>query len=57
MKLFLRSIAILILATPAFGQNDVITPNENLVVEGVAPIQASLAETVNRYTNLRAARL
>jgi dipeptidyl aminopeptidase/acylaminoacyl peptidase len=34
-----------------------IAPNENLVAEGVPPIPASLAETVSRYTEFRAANL
>jgi len=57
MKFFLRLIVALILATTAFAQNEVISPNENLVVEGVPPIPASLAETVGRYTNFRGASL
>src|SRR5882724_7711211 len=57
MKLFLRSIVVLILAAPAFAQNEIISPNENLVVEGVPPIPGSLAETVGRYTNFRGASL
>jgi dipeptidyl aminopeptidase/acylaminoacyl peptidase len=32
-----------------------IVPNESLVVEGVPPIPASLAETVGRYTEFRSA--
>jgi hypothetical protein len=43
MKLFLRLIVVFILAAPAFAQNEVISPNENLVVEGVPPIPGSLA--------------
>ncbi|PLZ90943.1 S9 family peptidase [Fischerella muscicola CCMEE 5323] len=39
------------------AQTSVITPNENLVVEGIPPIPATLAETVNRYTNFRSASL
>jgi hypothetical protein len=33
----------------------VVAPNENLVVEGIPPIPASLAENADRYTNFRAA--
>lgn len=43
------------LCAPA--QNDIVAPNENLVVEGVPPIPASLADTVDRYTNFRGATL
>jgi dipeptidyl aminopeptidase/acylaminoacyl peptidase len=34
-----------------------VQPNENLVVEGVTPIPAALAQKVDRYTQFRAARL
>jgi dipeptidyl aminopeptidase/acylaminoacyl peptidase len=33
----------------------VVAPNENLIVEGIPPIPASLAENADRYTNFRAA--
>lgn len=33
-----------------------ITPTENLVLEGIPPIPASLVETVGRYTEFRSAR-
>src|ERR1700679_3457964 len=36
-------------------QEAVVAPNENLVVEGIPPIPASLAERADRYTNFRAA--
>src|SRR6202021_1345578 len=36
-------------------QEAVVAPNENLVVEGIPPIPASLAEKADRYTNFRAA--
>ncbi|GAP94458.1 S9 family peptidase [Leptolyngbya sp. NIES-2104] len=34
---------------------DTITPGDNLVVEGIPPIPASLAQTVDRYTQFRSA--
>ncbi|MBE9179740.1 S9 family peptidase [Oculatella sp. LEGE 06141] len=34
-----------------------IRPNDNLIAEGIPPISASLAETVDRYTEFRAASL
>ena len=37
------------------AQEAVVAPNENLVVEGVPPIPASLAEKADRYTNFRSA--
>jgi dipeptidyl aminopeptidase/acylaminoacyl peptidase len=57
MKLFPRLLVALFLATLAFPQGGEIVPNENLVVEGVPRIPASLAETVDRYTNFRGATL
>jgi len=34
-----------------------LTPNENLVVEGIPPMPMSLVDTVNRYTEFRSAAL
>src|SRR5438045_9352145 len=48
---------LVFLTAPAFPQNPEIVPNENLVVEGIPKIPASLTETVERYTNFRGARL
>src|ERR1700719_4273508 len=48
---------ILMTAASALAQSGEIVPNENLVVEGVPKIPASLAETVDRYTNFRGASL
>jgi dipeptidyl aminopeptidase/acylaminoacyl peptidase len=45
---------------PAFmtiAQTPTITPNDNLVTQGIPPIPASIAQTVERYTNFRAASL
>ncbi|WP_315784740.1 S9 family peptidase [Fischerella sp. JS2] len=56
--LFATLLAVFVL--PSFmvaAQTSVITPNENLVVQGIPPIPATLAETVNRYTNFRSAVL
>jgi dipeptidyl aminopeptidase/acylaminoacyl peptidase len=39
----------------ACAQSDEVVPNENLVVEGVPKIPASLAQTVGRYSEFRAA--
>jgi len=57
MKSISRLLLLLLLTVTAFSQSDVLAPNENLVVEGVPPVPASLAETVDRYTNFRAANL
>lgn len=39
------------------AQSPAITPNENLVVEGIPAIPTTLADTVDRYTNFRSAGL
>ncbi len=49
--------SVVLLAASAFPQSGEIVPNENLVVQGVPKIPASLAETVDRYTNFRGASL
>lgn len=44
--------------SPAFAADDrVITPNENLVVEGIPTIPQSIADEVGRYTEFRSASL
>ena len=56
MKTLTGILFLLILAsTSLMAQNSVIVPNENLVAEGVPTIPGSLAETVGRYTEFRAA--
>jgi dipeptidyl aminopeptidase/acylaminoacyl peptidase len=57
VKVFLRLSAVLILSLAAFPQSDEVTPNENLVAEGIPKIPSSLAETVDRYNNFRGAFL
>lgn len=57
MKSFLRLLAVAVLVAGAFPQSDQIIPNENLVVEGVPTIPASLAEAADRYNNFRGAAL
>ena len=54
-SLALRVLALLLFATLASAQSDVVAPNENLVVEGVPKIPASLAESVGRYSEFRSA--
>jgi dipeptidyl aminopeptidase/acylaminoacyl peptidase len=39
----------------ALGQTDEIVPNENLVAEGIPKISSSIAESVGRYSEFRAA--
>lgn len=60
MKRFLRKSAIWVLFTlaiQALAQNDTVAPNENLAVEGVPAIPATLAASVERYGNYRGATL
>src|SRR5581483_828626 len=55
MTRWLRSLAIFsILISAALAQND-ISASDNLVVEGVPKIPASLVEAADRYTNFRSA--
>src|SRR4051812_1426976 len=60
MNKALRSLAAIVLAfTPALAQTSgpVITPGDNLVVEGVPAIPATVADEVRRYTEYRTAGL
>jgi dipeptidyl aminopeptidase/acylaminoacyl peptidase len=57
MKRFICFFLLAFLSAPAFPQNAEIVPNENLVIEGIPRIPASLAKTVERYTNFRGASL
>jgi hypothetical protein len=55
---FLASAVFLVaFSTAVLAQNDTIAPNENLAVEGVPAIPASLAASVERYSNSRGATL
>jgi len=42
---------------PAHAQEPAIAPGENLIVDGVPPIPASLADTAGRYSSYRGATL
>jgi dipeptidyl aminopeptidase/acylaminoacyl peptidase len=56
MRRSIPTLAILtLLPLGAAAQDPVITPGENLVVQGVPPIPASLAAEVRRYTESRSA--
>ncbi|MGH9900918.1 MAG: TolB family protein, partial [Pyrinomonadaceae bacterium] len=58
MKSVTRFLAVLLLSSATVvAQMSLIKPADNLVVEGVPAIPASLAEEVNRYTEFRAAGL
>ncbi len=56
-KTFLILAAMAVAVTSALAQEPVITPPENLVVDGVPKIPASLAETAGRYGSFRSANL
>lgn len=56
MRRALTCVAVLLGASVALAQPAaVVAPNENLVVDGVPPIPAAIAEAVGRYTEARAA--
>ena len=63
MKRFLTVLVVLLSTQPAFAQGDpagqaeVVRPGENLVVESVPAIPASIAEKANQYGEFRAAGL
>jgi dipeptidyl aminopeptidase/acylaminoacyl peptidase len=50
-------LPLLLSAAFAFAQSDQVVPNENLAVEGVPAIPASLAASVERYSNYRGATI
>ena len=52
---FLLVLTAVLFTVFARAQSDEIVPNENLVVEGVPKIPASLADSVGRYSEFRAA--
>ena len=55
MKIARVLIVCLILISFGYAQNTEIVPNENLVTQDIPKIPASLADTVERYTNFRGA--
>ena len=55
--LFTLWLLALLTASVAVAQSDVIIPGDNLVVEGLPALPASLAERVGRYTEFRSATL
>lgn len=59
MKRTIRLLGlVLVTALSLVGQGSgVVTPGDNLVVEGIPPIPAAVAETVARYTDYRTASL
>jgi dipeptidyl aminopeptidase/acylaminoacyl peptidase len=57
MHAFRGLIAALFLTSVAVAQAGEVTPNENLVVDGIPKIPVTLVESVDRYSNFRAANL
>jgi dipeptidyl aminopeptidase/acylaminoacyl peptidase len=53
MKRICHLVAVVFLTILVFAQSDEITPNENLVAEGIPKIPAALAESVGRYSEFR----
>jgi len=51
----LAALAIALATFPVHGQQAVITPNDNLVTDGLPPIPAMIAEKAARYTEFRSA--
>ena len=56
MKLTL-ALLFAIGSTVALAQSELVTPGENLVLEGIPKISAAMAEEINRYTEFRYAGL
>jgi dipeptidyl aminopeptidase/acylaminoacyl peptidase len=50
-----RALAVVLFAALVFAQSDEVTPNENLVAEGIPKIPSSIAESVGRYSEFRSA--
>jgi len=58
MKHLLRTaLLVLLVVGLALAQSATVAPNENLVVDGIPAIPASVADTVARYTDFRVATL
>src|SRR5256886_12119771 len=47
--------AALILPRPAFAQAEIVTPNDNLVTDGLPPVPAAIAAAARPYTEFRTA--
>lgn len=55
VRRFALLLPLILLASAAFAGSETIVPGENLVVEGVPPLPAALAEEVGRYSDFRQA--
>src|SRR5437899_6191434 len=47
--------AALVLPRPAFAQSEVVTPNDNLVTDGLPPVPAAIAAAARPYSEFRTA--
>ena len=47
--------AALLVPTPALAQSEVVTPNDNLVTDGLPPVPAAIADAARPYSEFRAA--
>src|SRR2546428_13623357 len=47
--------AALILPRPAFAQSEVVTPNDNLVTDGLPPVPAAIPAAARPYSEFRSA--
>src|SRR5438034_9429387 len=47
--------AALFLPSPAFAQSEVVTPNDNLVTDGLPPVPAGIAAAARPYSEFRTA--
>ena len=57
MRLNVRLLTLLFCVTALLAQSDQVTPDDNLVAEGIPPIPSDLVQRAARYTNGRAAEI
>ena len=57
MKKIRLLLLAVVLCIGCFGQEAVIAPSQNLILQNIPPVPASIAEHADRYTNIRAAAM
>jgi dipeptidyl aminopeptidase/acylaminoacyl peptidase len=57
MKTFRLLLLVVALCIGCFGQDAVIAPNQNLILQNIPPVPASIAERADRYTDYRVANM
>ena len=57
MKKFRLLLLAVALCIGCFGQDAVIAPNQNLILQNIPPVPASIAERADRYTDYRVANM